>query len=233
VKIKDSVAFVTGANRGLGLALVNELLRQGASKVYAGVRDPGSISLPGVVPVKLDVTNATDIAAAAAQCGDVNLLINNAGIARTVNYMDPAAIEVGREIFEANFFGMIRMSQAFTPVLAANGGGAFVNILSVASWVNRPELSLYAASKSAAWGFTNGLRTSLHGQGTQVLGVHVGFMDTDMTEGFEVAKVAPEDVAQKTVNAVAEGLDELIADEITRTVKEGLSAGIYLSPLQR
>jgi NAD(P)-dependent dehydrogenase (short-subunit alcohol dehydrogenase family) len=233
MKIKDSVAFVTGANRGLGLALVHELLARGASKVYAGVRDPASISLPGVVAVKLDVTQADDVAAAAAQCGDVTLLINNAGIARIISYLDPAAIDIARDILDTNFLGPVRMSQAFTPILARNGGGAIVNVLSVGSWVNSPELSLYAASKSAAWGFTNGLRTSLRAQGTQVVGLHVGFMETDMTDGLDFAKVNPRDVAAQTIAGVESGLEEVLADDITRTVKQGLSNGIYLTPLQR
>ncbi len=231
--VKDSVAFVTGANRGLGLALVHELLARGASKVYAGVRNPASINLPGVVAVKLDVTNAADVAAAAAQCGDVTLLINNAGIAKFINYLDLGAIDTVRDILDANFLGPIRMSQAFTPILAANGGGAIINVLSVASWVNSPELSLYAASKSAAWGFTNGLRTQLRAQDTQVLGLHVGFMDTDMTQGIELAKVSPQDVAIQTLDGLESGLEEVLADDVTRTVKQGLSTGIYLTPLQR
>lgn len=233
MKIKDSVAFVTGANRGLGLALVHELLARGASKVYAGVRDSASIKLPGVVAVKLDVTNAEEVAAAAAQCKDVTLLINNAGIARVFSYLDPAAIDTAREIFEANFFGTVRMSQAFTPVLANNKGGAIINILSVASWVNSPELSLYGASKSAAWGFTNGLRTSVRAQGTQVVGLHVGFMDTDMTHGFDLPKVSAQEVAVQALAGLEAGLEEVLADDITRTVKQGLATGIYLAPLQR
>lgn len=233
MKINDSVAFVTGANRGLGLALVHELLARGASKVYAGVRDPDSIKLPRVVAVKLDVTDAAQVAAAAARCGDVSLLVNNAGIARLTSYLDPAAIDVAREIMDTNYLGVIRMSQAFTPILQRNGGGAIVNVLSVGSWVNSPELSLYAASKSAAWGFTNGLRTALREQGTQVLGLHVGFMETDMTDGFEAPKVQPQDVAIQTLAGVEDGLDEVLADDITRIVKQGLATGIYLSPLQR
>ena len=233
MKIKDSVAFVTGANRGLGLALVNELLARGASKVYAGVRNPTSINLPGVIAVKLDVTNAEEVAAAAAQCGDVTLLINNAGIARFVSYLDPAAIDTAREIMDANYLGPIRMCQAFTPVLANNHGGAIINILSVASWINAPELSLYAASKSAVWGFTNGLRTHVRAHGTQVLGLHVGFMDTDMTDGLDFPKVSPQQVAVQTLDGLEAGLEEILADDITRTVKEGLSSGIYLAPLQR
>ena len=233
MQIKDSVAFITGANRGFGLALVQELLARGAKKIYAGVRDPASISLPGVVAVKLDVTNPDEVAAAAARCGDVTLLINNAGIARFVDYRDPDAIDTARAMMDANFLGPIRMSQAFTAILAGNGGGAIVNVLSVASWVNAGDLSLYAASKSAAWGFTNGLRTALREQGTQVLGLHVGFMDTDMTNGIELPKVSPAEVARLTLDGVETGLEEVLADDISRTVKAGLTSGIYLAPLQR
>jgi NAD(P)-dependent dehydrogenase (short-subunit alcohol dehydrogenase family) len=233
MQIKDSIAFVTGANRGLGRAFVEELLARGAKKIYAGVRDPDSITLPGVIAVKLDVTNPDDVAAAAAACGDVTLLVNNAGIARFIDYRDPAAIDTAREMLEANFLGPVRMSQAFTPILGGNGGGAIVNVLSVASWVNAGELSLYAASKSAVWGFTNGLRTAVREQGTQVLGLHVGFMDTDMTDGIDLPKVRPEDVARQTLDGVENGLEEVLADDISRTVKAGLSSGIYLAPLPR
>lgn len=231
--IENSVAFVSGANRGLGLALVHALLAKGARKVYAGVRDPASITIPGVVAVQLDVTKPAQVAAAAAACGDVDLLINNAGIAHLFDYMDADAIEKGRVIFDTNFFGVVSMSQAFTPVLAANGGGALVNILSVASWVNAAPLSLYAASKSAAWGFTNGLRTALAAQGTLVAGVHVGFMDTDMTDGMELPKTSPAAVAATILAGIEAGLTEIVADEISAMVKRGLSEGIYLSPLQR
>jgi NAD(P)-dependent dehydrogenase (short-subunit alcohol dehydrogenase family) len=233
MNIENSVAFVTGANRGLGLALVHALLANGARKVYAGVRDPASIDIPGVIPVRLDVTDPDQVAAAAAQCGDVDLLINNAGIAHMADYMDADAVERGRAMFETNFFGIVRMSQAFTPVLKANGGGALVNILSVASWVNGAPLSLYAASKSAAWGLTNGLRTALAGHGTLVTGVHVGFMETDMTDGIDLPKSAPAAVAATILAGIEEGRTEVLADDISAMVRQGLSAGIYLTPLQR
>jgi NAD(P)-dependent dehydrogenase (short-subunit alcohol dehydrogenase family) len=233
MNIENSVAFVTGANRGLGLALVHALLANGARKVYAGVRDLASIDIPGVIPVRLDVTDPDQVAAAAAQCGDVDLLINNAGIAHMADYMDADAVERGRAMFETNFFGIVRMSQAFTPVLKANGGGALVNILSVASWVNGAPLSLYAASKSAAWGLTNGLRTALAGQGTLVTGVHVGFMETDMTDGIDLPKSAPAAVAATILDGIEEGRSEVLADDISAMVRQGLSAGIYLTPLQR
>jgi len=231
--IENSVAFVTGANRGLGLALVHALLAKGARKVYAGVRDPASIALPGVIAVQLDVTDPAQVAAAAAACGDVDLLINNAGIAQLGDYMDDDAIARAEAMFATNVFGVVRMSQAFTPILRAHGGGALVNILSVASWVNAAPLSLYAASKSAAWGFTNGLRTALAAQGTLVTGVHVGFMDTDMTDGIDLPKSAPAAVAATILAGIEAGLTEVVADDISAMVKQGLTSGIYLAPLQR
>lgn len=233
MNIKNSIAFVTGANRGLGLALVHELQARGVSKIYAGVRDVASIDLPGVIPVLLDVTNDAQVAAAAALCGDVDLLINNAGIAHRVGTMGENALDAAREMFDANVLGIVRMSQAFVPVLAANGGAAMVNILSVGSWTNGPGLSLYAATKSAAWGITNGLRQSLAAQQTLVTGVHVGFMDTDMTAGIDFAKVSPASVARKIIDAVADGVEEVLADDISIKVKQGLSDGIYLRPLER
>jgi NAD(P)-dependent dehydrogenase (short-subunit alcohol dehydrogenase family) len=233
MNIAHAVVFVTGANRGLGLALVHALLAKGAAKVYAGVRDPASFNVPGAVPVRLDVTDAAQVTAAAAACGDVDLLINNAGIAHMFDYLDATAIDRGRDMFETNFFGVLRMSQAFTPVLRANGGGALVNILSVASWVNAAPLSLYAATKSAAWGLTNGLRNSLADQGTLVTGVHVGFMDTDMTDGIDFPKSSPQAVAATIIAGIEAGLTEVLADDISATVKAGLSSGIYLAPLPR
>jgi NAD(P)-dependent dehydrogenase (short-subunit alcohol dehydrogenase family) len=233
MNIDNAVVFVTGANRGLGLALVHALLAKGAAKVYAGVRDPASFNVPGAVPVRLDVTDPAQVAAAAEACGDVDLLINNAGIAHMFDYLDATAIDRGHAMFETNFFGVLRMSQAFTPVLRANGGGALVNILSVASWVNAAPLSLYAATKSAAWGLTNGLRNSLADQGTLVTGVHVGFMDTDMTDGIDFPKSSPQAVAATIIAGIEAGLTEVLADDISAMVKAGLSSGIYLAPLPR
>ncbi|MBB5369970.1 MULTISPECIES: SDR family oxidoreductase [unclassified Janthinobacterium] len=233
--IKNSVAFVTGANRGLGLELVKQLQARGAAKIYAGVRDVHSINLPGVIPVQFDVTNPADIAAAAAHCADTTLLINNAGIAKLVGFLAEDSIEVTREIFEANVYGPLRAAKAFAPALGKNGGGAIVNILSIASWTNSGQMGPYAMSKAAAWSLTNGLRNDLIPQGTQLVGVHVGFMDTDLTKGFDVAKVSAADVAGQILDGVQAGVKEVLADEITRKVKRGLSdePGIYLAPLQR
>jgi NAD(P)-dependent dehydrogenase (short-subunit alcohol dehydrogenase family) len=144
------------------------LLGRHAKKVYAGVRNPDGIGLPGVVPVKIDVTDPASVSAAAARCTDVTLLVNNARIGRVnTGVLDPALIDSAREIFEINFYGMVRVSQAFVPVLSANGGGAIINVLSDATWFSRPLLTAYSATKSAAWSFTNALRIDLREKGTQ------------------------------------------------------------------
>jgi NAD(P)-dependent dehydrogenase (short-subunit alcohol dehydrogenase family) len=233
MNVQGSVAFVTGANRGLGLALAKELVARGAKKVYAGVRDPGSVNLPGVVAVHFDVTDQASISAAAAQCADTTLLVNNAGIARILeSTLDPVYIDVSKEIIDTNYHGVVLATQAFAPVIIANGGGAIVNVLSDASWFAIPLLAAYSASKSAAWGYTNALRVEVRPQGVQVLSLHVGFMDTDMTHGVDVPKVSPQSVAAQTLDALQAGEEEILADEGTRAIKATLSTdkAHYLNP---
>jgi NAD(P)-dependent dehydrogenase (short-subunit alcohol dehydrogenase family) len=229
MKIEDAVVFVTGANRGLGLEFAKQALERGARKVYAGARDPASVILAGVVPVKLDLTDPAAVAAAADAARDVTLLINNAGIARLGGLMDDGALDALRDHLETNVFGVLAMSRAFAGNLAVNGGGAILNVLSVASWVNRPILSAYGVSKSAAWALTNGLRQSLREQGTQVVALHAGFIDTDLTRDLEVPKATPADVVRQAYDAIESGAEEVSTDELTRQVKAGLSAGIYLN----
>lgn len=224
MKIKDSVALVTGANRGIGLAFARELLARGARKVYAAARDPATITLPGVHALKLDVTKPEDVAAAAALASDVTLVINNAGIAQPGGFLAADSEDITRRIFETNFFAVLRMSKDFAPVLKSNGGGALLNVLSIASWVNGGELAAYSASKSAAWSLTNALRTELAAQKTQVLGLHMGYVDTDLTRGFEVPKASPEEIVKHALDGIESGLDEVLADEITRQVKAGMTA---------
>jgi NAD(P)-dependent dehydrogenase (short-subunit alcohol dehydrogenase family) len=231
MKIRDSVAFVTGANRGIGLAFAQELLTGGARKVYAAARQPERIPLAGVESVRLDVTNPEDVAAAARQCNDVNLLINNAGIALWTGFLAPDSIEAARSEMETNYYGPLLLSRAFAPVLAKNGGGAIVNLLSVLSWVAVPSAGTYSASKAAAWALTNWLRTALREQSTQVVGVHAGPVDTDMASEITLPKVKPIFVVRQALSAVEAGRDEVLADEMTRQVKAGLSdrEGIYLN----
>jgi NAD(P)-dependent dehydrogenase (short-subunit alcohol dehydrogenase family) len=224
MKIENSVVLVTGANRGIGLAFAQELLARGARKVYAGARDPAAVTLPGVQTLKLDVNKPEDVAAAAAKASDVTLVINNAGIAQPGGFLAADSEDLARRIFETNFFAVLRMSKAFAPVLKGNGGGALLNVLSVASWVNGGELAAYSASKSAAWSLTNSLRSELAPQKTQVLGLHMGYVDTDLTRGFEVPKSSPEDIVKRALDGLEAGLDEVLADDLTKQVKAGMTA---------
>ncbi len=232
MKIQNSVALVTGANRGLGLAFTQALLAAGAGKVYAAARDPASVKQAGVVPVRLDVTNAAEVAAVAGELGDVTLVINNAGIIRGSGFLGEKGVEAVRAEFETNFFGPVHVSRAFAPILARNGGGAIVNVLSALSWVAFPSSSTYSASKAAAWAFGNGLRNELRGQGTQVLALHVGYMDTDMVRDVAAPKSKPDDVARQVLEALEAGKSEILADEVSRRIKQNLSAepGVYLVP---
>jgi NAD(P)-dependent dehydrogenase (short-subunit alcohol dehydrogenase family) len=232
MKIQDSVVLVTGANRGIGLALTKALLARGAKKVYAAARDPKSITLPGVVPLRLDLTDPVQVAAAAREAGDVSIVINNAGIAsQTLLLSGDAPAQLRREL-DTNVFGLLDVSRAFAPVLAKQGGGALVNILSVVSWISSPILATYAVSKSAAWSVTNGLRNELLGQGTLVVGAHFGFVDTDLTAGIDRPKLAADDVAAAILDGLAAGKEEVVVDDFTRQVKAGVAAdpGLYLSP---
>jgi NAD(P)-dependent dehydrogenase (short-subunit alcohol dehydrogenase family) len=229
VKIRDSIAFVSGANRGLGLSFARELLARGAGKVYAGVRSAGSMrtNIARIVPIQLDVSDADSVAAAAVQCSDVNLLVNNAGIARVMqSTLDSGWIDTARELFETNFYGLVLMTQAFAPVLAKHGGAAIINVLSDTSWFSRPMLSAYAATKSAAWSFTNASRVELRESGIHVLGLHLGFMDTDMTRGYDLKKISPEEVAAEALSALEKGQEEVLVDENTKLIKKSLSGAL-------
>jgi len=225
MKIENAVVLVTGANRGIGLAFVSELLARGARKVYAAARDPSSIApQPGVQALRLDVNNPEDVAAAATLASDVTLVINNAGIAQPGGFMAEDSEEVMRRIFETNVFGVLRVSKAFAPVLQVNGGGALLNVLSVASWVNGGELAAYSASKSAAWSLTNALRHELAAQNTQVLGLHMAYVDTDLTRGFDVPKTSPVQIVRRALDGLEAGADEVLADELTQHVKLAMTA---------
>jgi len=233
MRIEDSVALVTGGSRGLGLAFAAELQARGAHKVYVGVRNPDTFDRPGTEAVRLDVTNAESVATAANRCDDVTQVVNNAGIGSlTDGVLDPAFADVCRTILETNFFGMVSVSQAFAPVIERNGGGAFVNVLSDATWFSVPVLGAYSASKSAAWSFTNALRLELAERKVAVVAMHAGFIDTDMASGIDAEKSDPRVVAGATLDGVEKGLDEVLVDEQARRVKRTLATdhGYYLNP---
>ena len=223
MRIEGSTALVTGANRGLGRRLAEELLARGA-RVYAGARDPGSVDLAGVIPVALDITDPAAVAAAAAT-GDVSLLINNAGSATGAGLLDGSLADIELEM-NTHFFGTLAMTRAFAPQLAAAGGGAILNVLSVLSWVSLPDSGAYCAAKAAEWSLTNATRVQLAGQNTQVTAVHVGYMDTDMARHVTSGKIDPAVVAKLALDAVAAGQPEVLADELSQQVQRGLAGGV-------
>jgi NAD(P)-dependent dehydrogenase (short-subunit alcohol dehydrogenase family) len=221
MKIDRSIALVTGANRGLGKALTEALLQRGAAKVYAAVRRPETITDPRLVPIRLDLTDRATIDEAARLAGDVTLVINNAGISTHTPILGDE--EGLRQELEVNYLGPVAVARTFAPVLAATGGGALINVLSVLSWVSFPQAGGYSAAKSAMWAATNSLRQNLAQQHTQVLAVHVGYMDTDMAATVTAPKTAPHDVAQATLDALQAGQHEVLADEVSRQVRAQLS----------
>ncbi|GAA3870320.1 SDR family oxidoreductase [Saccharothrix violaceirubra] len=220
--IGGSTALVTGANRGLGRVLAAELLARGAKTVYAAAREPDTVTVPGVVPVRLDVTDPGQVAAAAERCGDVTLLVNNAGVLTNSPLLGVSGTEPAAREMAVNYFGMLAMCQAFAAPLGRNGGGAIVNILSVASFYTNPATGSYSASKAAAWALTNGVRVELRRQGTLVVGVHCGYIDTDMAAGVTAAKASPEHIAALTLDAVRDGYEEVLADEKARAIKASI-----------
>jgi NAD(P)-dependent dehydrogenase (short-subunit alcohol dehydrogenase family) len=222
--LRGAVALVTGANGGLGRELVAALLRRGAGKVYAASRGEVDWGDARIVPLRLDVTDPLQVASAAEAARDTMLLVNNAGVNRNQPLLRAPHVEGARAEMETNYFGTLAMCRAFAPVLAGNGGGAIVNVLSALSWVSFPSVATYSASKSAAWSLTNGLRNELRAQGTQVVALHVGYMDTDMTRGLDAPKSSPADVARVTLEGVEAGAFEVLADDISRQIKQSLSS---------
>jgi NAD(P)-dependent dehydrogenase (short-subunit alcohol dehydrogenase family) len=224
MRIEESTALVTGANRGLGRHLAQELLARGA-RVYAAARNPASVDLPGVTPVALDVTDPASVAAAAAATCDVTLLVNNAGSSTGAALLDGALADIELEM-NTHFYGTLRVTRAFAPQLAAGGGGGVLNVLSALSWLNLGASGAYSVAKAAEWSLTNGLRIQLAGQGTQVTALHVGYMDTDMVRHLDVPKVNPALVAKLALDGLAAGAVEVLADDTSRRVQQGLAGGV-------
>jgi NAD(P)-dependent dehydrogenase (short-subunit alcohol dehydrogenase family) len=216
------VALVTGASRGLGRHFVQQLLARGV-KVYATARNPSQITIPGAQALYLDVTDPASVIEAAQIASDVTLLVNNAGVITRSNLVTSDLDDVRLEL-ETNFFGTLNVVRAFAPVLAKQGGGAILNVLSRLSWVSYPGANGYAASKAAAWSLTNSIRLELAEQGTQVSGLLLSSTDTDMMAGFDIPKNNPVDVVNLALDGVAAGELEIIADSDTAQVKAALSA---------
>ena len=224
-RLDGRTILITGANGGLGQEFVRQGLDRGARRVYAAARVPRTWDDERVVPLRLDLTDAATIADAAASASDVDLVVNNAAIApeadRTLLSGDD---DVARSIFETNVLGPVRVTKSFAPVLAAHGGGAILNVLSLAAWT--PVPTAYAASKAAAWSASNAMRIELAAQGTTVTGLIVGMIDTAMGARFDLPKSNPADVVAQAYDGVATGALEVLADEDSRTVKSLLSGPV-------
>jgi NAD(P)-dependent dehydrogenase (short-subunit alcohol dehydrogenase family) len=226
--IAGTTALVTGANRGIGRALVEALLTQGAAKVYATARRPAELddlvaaSSGRVVALKLDVTREEDAHAAAAAAGDVNLLINNAGIAVKFGgpLTDPAWLAAGRTEYEVNVLGVLSVTQAFAPILGRNGGGAIVNVSSVVGLVGFPAAATYSGSKAAVHSLTQVTRMALAEQGTFVAGVYPGPIDTDMARELTFAKIPPSVAALAILDGLEAGVEEIFPDPFSRQIGE-------------
>jgi NAD(P)-dependent dehydrogenase (short-subunit alcohol dehydrogenase family) len=222
MNIQNKTVLITGANRGVGRALVQEALKRGAKRVYAGTRGASDFADPRVTPLTLDVTNATQIEQAAAEVNSLDVLINNAGIAL---YDDLSNVEVIEKSLAVNLFGSLKMSRTFLPALKRSKG-AIVNTLSLMALAPLPLTPAYGISKAAAFNMTQSLRALLAGQGVTVHGVLLGPVDTDMTRGFEIPKASPETVAQGIFDGLENKEEDIFPDPASQSIAEGWRNGV-------
>ncbi|HET6153859.1 MAG TPA: SDR family oxidoreductase [Marmoricola sp.] len=222
-ELNGAVVLVTGANGGLGIEFVNQALARGASKVYATARNPKDWGDERIVALRLDVTDPASVAAAADAAGDVTVVINNAGASTGASLTD-SDLSATRDLFETNFFGPLEVANAFAPVLARNGGGALLNVLSVLSWLALGDT--YSATKAAFWSASNTQRLAWTPQGTLVTSLYLGYTDTPMTVGVDAPKNDPADVVSAAYDGLAAGEFEVLADELSHQVKAGLAAPV-------
>jgi NAD(P)-dependent dehydrogenase (short-subunit alcohol dehydrogenase family) len=229
MNVHNSVAFVTGANRGIGRAYVEALVKSGARRIYATARsietlkDLVALAPDIIMPIALDINNTEQVKAAAETAQDVTLLINNAGVIGSGGLFTPNSVETAQWEMNTNYFGTLAMVRAFAPILQRNGGGAIVNMLSVVSVANAPVFASYSASKAALNSLTQDIRAELAAQGTQVVGVFPGPVDTAMTEGLPVDKAEPIDVAQAVLQAVEAGLEDVYPDPVSQSAFAAIS----------
>lgn len=223
MELSGSIALVTGANRGIGRHFAQQLLERGAEKVYATARNPGQVDLPGVEVLRLDVTDPASVAAAAAVATDVTLLVNNAGVSKYQNLVD-GDLDLIRLELDTHLWGTLATVRAFAPLLAANGGGAILNVLSRMSWLSFLGANSYAVAKAAEWSLTNGIRLELAEQGTLVTGLLLSATETDMMAGWDIPKNDPADVVRAALDGIEAGSLEVLADDDTVATKASLSA---------
>ena len=223
--LAGQTVLVTGANRGMGREYIGQLLDRGVTKVYAAARDPRTIDAtdPRVVPLQLDVTDATSVAEASKKASDISVLINNAGISRATSVLDPDTSNL-REELETNLFGPLAMASTFADRIAEKSG-AIVNVASILAWM--PVGASYGVSKAAMWNATDSMRTELAPRGVQVVGVYFGLVDTDMAKFTDYPKSDPADIVRQVLDGIESGDDEVLADEMTRGVRAQLGKLIH------
>jgi NAD(P)-dependent dehydrogenase (short-subunit alcohol dehydrogenase family) len=224
MKIAGSTALVTGANRGLGRHLAAQLRDRGAT-VFGAARNPAQVDLPGVRPIRLDVTDATSISEAAALASDVTLLVNNAGSSTGASLLTGRMDDIRLEM-DTHYFGTLAVTRAFAPTLAKADSSAVLNVLSALSWVSFPSIGAYCSAKSAEWSLTNSLRQELAPQKTLVSALHVGYMDTDMARDVTEAKSDPADIARLALDGIEMDEVEIVADAISEMVRAALAGGV-------
>ncbi len=223
MEIKNSIALVTGSNRGLGKSLVAALANAGCKKIYAAARQTYSIELPDteveIFPLKLDVTKQETLKEAAEIASDIQIIFNNAGVLEFGEILETPEQNL-RNIFETNFFGKLSVAKNFASVLEANGGGTIVNTLTLLSLASMPGFAAYNASKAAAWSMSLSLRASLKPKNIQVVNAFPGAIDTDMLSGLEINKTSPDHVAQEILHAVQNNQEDVFPDLMSKQVYE-------------
>lgn len=223
MKLNNGIALVTGANRGIGAALVPALLAAGVAKIYAGARDTSKLARTlaldpaRVMALQIDVTSPESVRAAATAARDVNLLVNNAGVLDFGDIVDTPLDKIERN-FATNFYGKLAMARAFAQVISENGGGGIVNMLTLVALASMPGLSVYNASKAAAWSMNQSLRASLAPKGIKVFGVFPGAVDTDMLAGVEMPKTSPADLARAIVAGIVADDEDIFPDPMSQQV---------------
>lgn len=221
--LEGAVVLVTGGNRGIGKAIVDDLLTRGVKKIYATARKPEPSTDDRVVTLPLEVTDQASIDALVAAAPDVTVLINNAGGSSPDSYLD-APMEAIREVFDVNFFGPLAVTRAFVPVIERNGGGHILNAHSALSWVARH--GAYSATKAALWLQSNSLRLELLNRGIGVTGLHMGYTETDMTTAVPGPKENPADIAKAALDGIETGAYEVLADDTARWAKAALAGDL-------
>ncbi|MBT5900766.1 MAG: SDR family oxidoreductase [Opitutaceae bacterium] len=228
--IQNSVAFVSGANRGIGRAIVESLLTRGAAKVYAAARNPDALADLAtahgdkVVPITLDVTDKSQVTAAASTSADATLIINNAGVAANTDIFSDDLSDAERE-FEVNYWGTLHMTRAFVPNLKTAGIGSLVNVVSIAGLTNFPMFPTYSDSKAALHSLTVGARHVLSGTGIDVIGVYPGPVETDMAKNIDMPKASTADVANTILDGIESGAEEVFTDEVAKGFEAPYVAG--------